>query len=96
MVCPAAEKEVGDADLTTVMAGAWMAVMVAVGWGGDDGRARWRVTLGGGGVGDRPGVHVRGGGQVGGGAGLGRPGRQSEVRAADSGQARQVRVVDLH
>ena len=29
MVCPAVEKEVGDADLTTVMAGAWMAVMVA-------------------------------------------------------------------
>ncbi len=29
MVCPAAEKEVGDADFTTVMAGAWMAVMVA-------------------------------------------------------------------
>ena len=49
IVSPATENVLGDADFTTVIAGDWMAVMVAVGRGGDDGRAdaaghpgRWR------------------------------------------------------
>ena len=48
MVCPAAEKEVGDADLTTVMAGDWMAVMVASDGaettGGPVGGSPWAVA----------------------------------------------------
>ena len=66
------ENVLGDADLTTVMAGDWMAVMVAEEGADTMCGPVGGLPRGGGGVGDHSGVHVGGGGEVGGGAGRGR------------------------